>query len=86
MTINRDILFSVEEIRPKPLEWNTSDSIVIQFSLQNRVIDCLKCFLKINKNATSIITIINGISNILSHANQSMSCGMFASKAKLQGI
>ena len=81
------ILFFVGEITLKPKKWNTSHSIVMQFAKQNRVTDCLKCFLKISyKNATSIITIINGIPKILSHADQSMCCGMLASKAKLQGV
>ena len=86
MTVDRYILFSVGEIRLKPLKFNTCDSRVIHFSKQNRVTDCVKCFLKINENATSRMTIISGISNILIHANQSMSCGKFASKAKLQII
>ena len=85
MTIDRNILLSVGEIRLKPLKWNTSDSIAIQFSKQNRVIDCVKCFLKINKMPRPLLQ-LSIVFLILLAINQSMNCLIFASKAELKEI
>ena len=46
----------------------------------------IECFLKVNKNATNIITFINKRFNPLSSTDQCMISGIFGSKTKLMFI
>ena len=47
------------------------------------MVDCVKGFLKVKKNNVSLV---NSVSNLLSHAEQSMICGVILPESKLRVI